>query len=545
MAPFQSVGMRICVRLFALLILCIATMASGQVSVSTYHYDNYRTGWNQNETILTPANVASSSFGMLYNVALDDRVDAQPLVVPGVNITTGNYQGQHDVVYVVTENDSVYGIDANSGTILLQTSLGKPKLAPLGCTNHVGITSTPVIDTASSTLYVIAYAQGVSGPNYWLHALDLGSLTNKVPAQLVSASHTLSDGTTFTFNANYQRQRPGLLLANGNIYAGFGSFCDLSPGLSRGWVLGWSAGSLSPLPANQVLDNQASSPNSYFLSSIWMSGYGLASDDSGNILFVTGNSDPSGTTYDGVSNIQESVVKVSPDLSTVLDLFTPSNVATLDQGDLDFGSGGVMILPDQKGSIPHLAVAAGKAGSMFLMNEDHLGGFSTSNNNVLRTYTVGPCWCGPSYFVDADGGARVVTSASRNVKIFKLFLSPTPVLKKNGTSPNIGGGQDPGFFTTVSSNGTSNAIVWALSHPSTAVPSINLIAIAPDSGQTLSVLLNVPAGGWGSYKPNANLVPVVANGQVFVASYKQLQIFGLTTTSAARKAANKTASVRP
>jgi len=472
-------------------------------------------------------------------------VDAQPLVVPGVNITTGNYQGQHDVVYVVTENDSVYGIDANSGTILLQTSLGKPKLAPLGCTNHVGITSTPVIDTASSTLYVIAYAQGVSGPNYWLHALDLGSLTNKVPAQLVSASHTLSDGTTFTFNANYQRQRPGLLLANGNIYAGFGSFCDLSPGLSRGWVLGWSAGSLTPLPANQVLDNQASSPNSYFLSSIWMSGYGLASDDSGNILFVTGNSDPSGTTYDGVSNIQESVVKVSPDLSTVLDLFTPSNVATLDQGDLDFGSGGVMILPDQKGSIPHLAVAAGKAGSMFLMNEDHLGGFSTSNNNVLRTYTVGPCWCGPSYFVDADGGARVVTSASRNVKIFKLFLSPTPVLKKNGTSPNIGGGQDPGFFTTVSSNGTSNAIVWALSHPSTAVPSINLIAIAPDSGQTLSVLLNVPAGGWGSYKPNANLVPVVANGQVFVASYKQLQIFGLTTTSAARKAANKTASVRP
>ena len=104
--------------LFALLILHFAALAAGQVSVSTYHYDNYRTGWNQNETVLTPANVGSSSFGMLYNVTLDDRVDAQPLVIPGVNITSGNYQGQHDVVYVVTANNSVYAIDAKNGTVI-------------------------------------------------------------------------------------------------------------------------------------------------------------------------------------------------------------------------------------------------------------------------------------------------------------------------------------------------------------------------------------------------------------------------------------------
>ncbi len=255
------------------------------------------------------------------------------------------------------------------------------------------------------------YTQDATGPTYRMHALDLGSLTDKVTPVVVVASHTLLDGTTFNFNATYQRQRPGLLLANGNVYAAFGSFCDFAPNLSRGWILGWSTGTLTPLASNQVLDIQATSPNTYFLSSIWMSGYGPSTDDSGNILFVTGNSDFSGTTYDGVSNIQESVVKVSSDLSTVVDVFTPSNQATLDENDTDFGSGGVMVLPDQPGTTPHMAVAAGKNGSMYLMNEDALGGYSTTTNNVLGTYAINACWCGQSYFVDpADGLGRVVTS---------------------------------------------------------------------------------------------------------------------------------------
>ena len=178
------------------------------------------------------------------------------------------------------------------------------------------------------------------------------ALTDKVMPQMVSASHALTNGTTFNFNATYQRQRPGLFLANGNIYAGFGSFCDYSANLSRGWLLGWKTGTLTPLPANRLNDLQDSSPHNFFLSSIWMSGYGPAADDSGNILFVTGNSDYSGTTYDGVTNIQESVVKVSSNLDVVLDLFTPDNQSSLDQGDADFGSGGVLVLPDQPGSHP-------------------------------------------------------------------------------------------------------------------------------------------------------------------------------------------------
>jgi hypothetical protein len=523
----------------ALFSLAATVVASSQTAVTTYHYDNNRTGWNQHETALTPANVSTSSFGLLHNVTLDDQVDGQPLIVPGVNITAGSNQGKHDVVYVATENNTVYAIDAESGTILLSPNFGKPVRFPIGCSNNgpnVGINSTPVIDASSNTLYVIDYTQDSSGPAHRIHALDLGSLTDKVTPQLVTASHTLTDGTTFSFNATYQRQRPGLLLANGNVYAGFGSFCDLGANLSRGWLLGWSTGTLAPLPANQVFDIQPTDPDSFFLSSIWMSGYGLAADDSGNILFVTGNSDYSGTTYDGVSNIQESVVKVSPNLTTVLSLFTPSNQASLDQSDSDFGSGGALVLPDQPGSIPHLAVAAGKFGSMYLMNEDSLGGYSTIKNNVLGTYPVGACWCGQSYFVDADGAARVVSSGGHTAKIWKLSTSPKPSLTKVASSPYILGGQFPGFFTSISSNGTSNSIVWALSHPTSASqPKIFLYAFNPDSGTTMTQLFRGIAGAWQNVGGNSNLVPVVANGEVFVGSNKQLQIFGLKSGKSSKK----------
>ncbi len=510
-----------------------ALLAVGQTAVTTYHYDNNRTGWNRSESVLTPANVGTRTFGLLQTVKLDDQVDAQPLVVPGVLITAGSYQGTHDVVYVATENNSVYAIDVHTGTVLLSPNFGTPVPYPLGCRNNgpnVGINSTPVIDPSSNTLYVIVYTQSQSGKAYTLHALDLGSLTDKVTPQAVTASHTLNNGTTFNFNATYQRQRPALLLANGSIYAGFGSFCDLSANLSRGWLLGWTAGSLTPFPSNQLNDLQATNKDSFFLSSIWMSGYGPATDDEGNILFVTGNSDAG--TYDGVTDIQESVVKISNTLTTVLDLFTPDNQESLDQGDVDFGSGGVLVLPDQPGSMPHLAVAAGKYGTMFLMNEDNLGGYSPTQNNVLGSYSVGGCWCGESYYVDpTDGAGRVVSSGNSTVEVWKVLTSPQVALKQVSASGYIGGQQDPGFFTTISSNGNANAIIWALSRPqNTTKAPLSLFAFNPDGGKkktAMKQLFRKKAGAWPNLGGNANLVPVVANGQVFVASNKQLQIFGL------------------
>jgi outer membrane protein assembly factor BamB len=510
-------------------LLCGTFLAGAQTAVATYHYDNYRTGWNQTETVLTPANVSSKAFGLLFKVPLDAQVDGQPLVVPGVLITAGKYPGLHDVIYVATENNTVYAIDADTGTVLLNPNFGTSVAPPAVCgpSPNLGIHSTPVIDLNGNTLYVMTYTQDSTGPAYRVHALDLGSLSDKVTPQLVAASHPLTDGTTLTFNALYQRQRPALLLANGNLYAAFGSFCDNQAQYSRGWLLGWTASSLAPITPSELINTRATAPANYFLSSIWMSGYGPAADDSGNILFATGNSQD--TTYDGITNIQESVVKVSPTLSAMVDLFTPDNQANLDNADMDLGSGGVMVLPDQPGATPHLAVAAGKDGNMFLMNEDNLGGHSKQSNNVLGTYSINPCWCGQSFFVDPDGTARVVSSGGRSVKLWKLQTSPKAGLSPVASSQTMGGGQYPGAFTSISSNGKSNPIIWVVSRPTAMTNyAVNLFAFNPDSSpKAMKLLFRATAGAWPNPANDANIVPVVANGRVFVASSQQLQIFGL------------------
>lgn len=526
-----------------------------KTAVVTYHNDTYRTGWNSTETTLTPANVNATQFGLVATAAVDDEVDGVPLIVPNVTITAGQYQGtQHDVAYVTTANNSVYAIDADSGTILLSTNLGTPVTWPLNCHSNaedVGVNGTPVIDTTMNNLYVIAYTEGSTGPTYTIHALNISNLVDAITPQVVSASHALNNGTQFPFNATYQRQRPALLEANGNIYAGFGSWCDKGTNLSRGWILGWNASTLAPLPANQLLQSQATDPNNFFLASIWMSGYGPAADDSGNVLFVTANSDPSGTTYDGVTSVQESVVKVSPDLSTIEDLFTPYNWPVLDANDEEFGSGGVLVLPDQAGSIPHLAVAAGKNGYMYLMNEDDLGGYSSDSNNVLGTYVIGSCWCGQSYFV-YEKTPVVVTSGSDLVRAYEVVTSPTPELKV-ATSAAITTGQNSiqgvptGFFTSISSNGPKDAVIWALGRPlSKTATSVFLYALNPvGTGGKMTQLFTTTGGTWPYFGGRYNQVPVVANGKVYVASYQQLNIYGLLQSASSQAKSSSSIKKQP
>jgi hypothetical protein len=491
-----------------------------------------RTGWNPKETQLTHGNVNSASFALLHVTPLDDQVDAQPLVVANEPVSVAGHLVRHDVVYVATENNTVYAIDASSGQILLQRNLGPsvPQASlPGGCGNNgpnVGINGTPVIDTAANTLYVIAFTLVGTTYAYHVHALDLSTLADKVPPVLVTGSHTLANSTTYTFNAAVQRQRPGLLAANDNIYAGFGSFCDIRADLSRGWVLGWKKGTLAALPANQLDNRLATAPNNFFLSSIWMSGYGLSADDVGNLYFVTGNSDWSGTTYNSSTNISETVAKLSPDLTSVLSFFTPSDVVNLEKVDNDFGSGGALVLPPQPGPIRNLLAAAGKNGNLYLMNQGNLGGFHPTNR-VLNTVQIGACWCGQSYF--SDGVNHVVSSGGTSVTLWQVKpLISSVTLVKQGSTALPSSGQDGGFFTSVSSNGNSNAIIWGVSRPlSAASTAVSLYAFK--AIPTLPTLFQAPAGFWPYVNGNANIVPVVANGKVYVASYKQLAIFGLKT----------------
>jgi hypothetical protein len=505
----------------------------------TYHQNALRTGWNGLEGTLKTSNVNSSTFGLVGATVLDDQVDTQPLVV--VNQTIAGL-GSHTVAYVATEGNTVYAIDGVSGAILKSTNLGTPVSMPLGCINNgpnVGIDGTPALDVKNQILYVIAYVQGASGPQYQLHALDPTTLGDKPGSPVpVAASHPLTNGTPYAFNASVQRQRAALLLANGNVYAAFGSFCDSSADISRGWVLGWNATTLAPLAANDLTDTLATSPpfmgnpRGYFLGSVWMSGYGLAADSNGYLYFVTGNGNAA--TYNNPTSLQESVVKLSPDLATVADVFTPSNTSGLDIGDVDYGSGGVLLLPDQPGPLPHLAVAAGKDGRMFIMNRDSLGGFH--NPDVPPHVQVGDCWCGPSYFQAPDGVGRVVSSGGRQVKVWKVNQGNPPSLTLEGTSAAVQDTtQDGGFFTTVSSSlsAAGSGIIWAVGRPGKVNTNVTLFAFdAAATKGTLPLLWSGLAGTWPTTQANGNLVPTVADGRVYVASYKRLAIFGLVSAPA-------------
>jgi hypothetical protein len=334
-------------------------------------------------------------------------------------------------------------------------------------------------------------------------------------------SDPLTNGATYGFNPATACQRPGLLLVGGNVYAAFsgyeysaGSPPKSLSGPSRGWLLGWNATTLALLPP-LLTDQEAASTNSYFLTSIWMSGAGVASDGT-NLYFVTGNSDPSGFSYDPLKNIEESVVEVTSNLK-VSSIFTPYNYANLDLNDFDFGSGGAMILP----STPALVVAAGKDGRMFLLNSNNLGGYTPGGpDNVLDMHNIGGCWCAPSFFIN-QSGPHVVSSGGNSVGTWKLVIaSPTttPTLVQDGYAQIPASIQDPGFFTSVSSSGANSGVIWAVGRPVDSSNVITLYAFnGASSGGTLPLLGSYPAGTWAD-TTNVTSVPVVANGKVYVVS---------------------------
>lgn len=522
--------------------------------------DNWRTGWNYNEAFLTPENVASTQFGLIAQVPLVGMGDAQPLVVPNQTITCpknaashgitcqAGLPGVYQVVYVVTRSGTVYAINAANGAILLQRVFNPTS------TGTAFQATTPVINTAFNTLNLVVKAN-----NFKIHALKLTDLMDYVSPYTITGSNTsypLTNGVIYNFNPSVVAQKAALLLANGNIYAAFQAFGEdayqqtksNTQGLGRGWLLGFSAQTLAPLQIPLLTNSLATSQNNWFLSSIWMSRSGPAADSAAggsNIYFSTGNSDPSGTSYDPPYNIEESVVQVTQNLQ-VSSIFTPYNFAELDDKDFEIGSGGVMVIPTNwpwyPAPNPPLVVTAGKDGRMFLLNANSLGGYTPGGpDNVLDIQNIGPCWCAPSFFTGADGIGRIVSSGGNTLSTWQIIQTPTTTTLVQEASVQIPLAnraqvhKPPGFFTTVSSNGTNmNAgIIWALGLPAATPNTLTLYAFGstPVNG-TFQLLNQVSAGVWSSNTLNSNSVPVVANGQVYVTSDGLLTIWGLTTPGA-------------
>jgi hypothetical protein len=499
--------------------------------VFTYHNDNARTGQNTNETVLTPANVNSTQFGKLFSVPVDGYTYAQPLYVSNLNFNGTT----HSVVYIATEHDSLYAIDADNGTVMWQVSLipagastGSP--SDVSCAEgwlEIGITGTPVIDSASGTIYLVATTKENGSYVQRLHAIDIINHTEKFGGPIViqasvNGTGTGSIGGVVKFDPQWEQQRPGLLLQNGQVSIGWASYCDAGP--YHGWVIAYNASNLTQQVG--VFNN---TPNGY-QGGIWMSAGGLAGDANFNTFVATGNGD-----YDGNTEFGDSIVKLSPpsgDTFPVADWFTPWNQNSMNGGDGDLGSGGALLLPDLPAGSPHqhLLVEAGKEGTIYVVDRDNMGKYcstcTSSDTQIvqeLRGALLNPLLATPAYW----SGNVYFASASMPVLAFSFNSGGSGLLS---TSPIASSSADVSGFGSslvVSANGNTNGIVWALDN--NAFPNCCQIMHAYDA-VSLAELYNTSQAPNNRDIPGPALhfnVPMIASGKVYVGSQNELVVYGL------------------
>src|SRR5271165_3865698 len=406
----------------SLFLLLSSCLAAGQISVLTQRYDSARDGLNANETTLTPSNVKTGTFGKLFSLPVDGRVFAQPLYVPNLSIP-GN--GTHNVVFVATQHDSVYAYDADG----LQTQpLWQINLATSSCPTNwtctsvpytaagstdtlpeIGITSTPVIDPLTDTLYVVAKTKetlgGTTNYIYRLHALDITTGIEQLPPVVIQGqvpgSGSPNSGGSLVFSPLYTMQRPGLALVNNVVYIGFGSWGDID--VWHGWVFGYNESSLAQTAVFSSTPNGSEGEGG-----IWMHGNGLVADTNGYLYFSTGNGG-----FDGITDYSDSFLKLSTPGLTVADYFTPFNQNILDGGDLDVASGGLMLLPDSAGTTtyPHILIGCGKNGAIYVVDRDNLGQFNSSGDSQII-----------QELLNVIGGTQVSSNSSNYVE--NCFSSP-------------------------------------------------------------------------------------------------------------------------
>jgi hypothetical protein len=506
-----------------------AVVVSTGTDVTMYHNDVGRTGQNTTETKLTQANVNSATFGLLQNLSVDGLVDAEPLYLSQLSISGV----PHNVVFVMTEHDSAYAFDADTGTKLWQVSLlgsGETSSDDRGCSQvspEIGITSTPVIDRkagAHGILYAVAMSK--SGTTYFqrLHALDIttGAEVNGGPVTVQATYPGTGDnssGGNVTFDPKQYKERAGLLLLNGVIYTSWASHCDFSP--YTAWIMAYNQTTLAQTAVLNLTPNGNE-------GSIWQSGGGLVADPQGNIyaLIANGTFD---TTLDanGFPNKQDygnAFVKISTTGGNlkVADYFNMSTTVSESGADQDLGSGGAMVLPDLSygtANTLNLAVGAGKDGNIYVVNRNNMGKFSPSANNVyqeLAGAVPNGVWGVPAYFNNTvyycDVNATLKSFSIANGK-----LATTPV--HTGASFTY-----PGVLPSVSANGTSNGIVWAIENTGTAVlhayAASALTQELYNSNQAANARDHFGAG-------NKFITPMIADGKVFAATTNSVAVFGL------------------
>jgi iron transport multicopper oxidase len=464
----------------AALALAAGALASGVGNAG----DDLRDGWYPEEQSLTPQLVSSGEFGQLWSDAVEGQVYAQPLVANGV-------------LLVATENNKVYGLNPATGATLWgPLSLGTPwKAADIGCgdlTPNVGVTSTPVIDPATNTAYLThkTYASGSSGPARWyMDAIDLSSGTEKAgfPVELGGAAQ---NQPALTFPSTTELQRPGLLLLNGVVYAAFGSHCDITPW--QGWVFGVST-------SGQVKARWVAIPSGSG-AGIWQSGAALASDGPNTILLTTGNGGSPSKATPGKTppaTLGESAVRLAVQADGSLkavDFFAPFDAASLDSKDADFGSGGITGLNEQffgTAGIPHLAVAVGKDGYVYLLNRENLGGFMQGTGGsdlvVQRIGPYGGVWSRPGVWPGNGGWVYIPTasggscSSSGYLRVYQYGVSGTgaPTLSLQATSSDCFGFSSSAPVITSDGTNSGSALVWLVWSPNSSGSGAQLRAYDP------------------------------------------------------------------
>jgi hypothetical protein len=508
--------------------------SSAGVDVVTYHNDNARTGQNLNETILTPTTVTASSFGKTGFFPADGKVDAQPLFLSAVAIPG---QGTHDVLYVATEHDSVYALDAASGAVLWQASMlgsGETPSDARGCsqvTPEIGITSTPVIDRShgpNGTIYVVAMSLNGSGAYLQrLHALDVTSGAELFGGpQIIQGSFpgtgAGSSGGSVIFDPKQYEERAGLLLLNGQIIMAFTSHCDAGP--YTGWIMAYNASTLAQASILNITPNGSG-------GGFWMAGAGPAADASGNVYLLDGNGtfDTSLTGgFPSRGDFGNAFLKISTSSGlAVADYFATYNTSAQSNADTDLGSGGTLVLPDLidgNGVTQHLAVGAGKDGNIYVVNRDSMGKWNSSTNAIYQVINgkLGSVFSMPAYFNNTlyYGAAG---SALQAFSIVNAHLVPAPASTSAITYTY------PGTTPGISAAGTANGIVWAVENTSPAV------LHAYDAGNLSRELYNSnqAANGRDAFGAgNKFITPTIVNGHVYVGTQTGVARFGVLGPSA-------------